>query len=330
MTKISVIGAGAWGTALAQCYAAAGHEVELWVRGAELAAHMIETGRNRDYLPEIDLHRSIKITTDLTDCATAEIILNVTPAQYLRESLHRLSPLLRDHQPMVICAKGIETATHKLLSTVAAEEIPKAEIAFLTGPNFAKDIARGLPSASTLATAHKNTAEYISNHLTARNLRLYTTDDIIGAQVGGAVKNVIAIACGIVHGLGLGESARAALVTRGLAEIARLTVALGGKRDTLMGQCGVGDMMLTCSSMTSRNFSLGAELASSKTLDEILAGRNSVTEGVPTAKATHDLAKEHHVDMPITSAIYECLYNALPIRDAVSQILDRPQREERE
>ncbi|HNQ91845.1 MAG TPA: NAD(P)H-dependent glycerol-3-phosphate dehydrogenase [Alphaproteobacteria bacterium] len=330
MTKISVIGAGAWGTALAQCYATAGHDVTLWSRDADLAARMSETGRNTDYLPDIDLHKSIDITTDLASVSSADVILNVTPAQFLRTNLKLLGPLLRDHQKMVICAKGIETQTHKLLSTVATEETPKAEIAFLTGPNFAKEISRGLPSASTLAAANKTTGEQIVKLLTARNLRLYTTNDVIGAQTGGAVKNVIAIACGIVHGLGLGESARAALVTRGLAEIARLAVSLGGKRETLMGQCGVGDMMLTCSSMTSRNFSLGAELASGKPLEEILAGRNSVTEGVQTAKATHDLAKEHNVDMPITKAIYECLYNALPITSAIDQILTRPQREEGE
>ncbi|HOO51870.1 MAG TPA: NAD(P)H-dependent glycerol-3-phosphate dehydrogenase, partial [Alphaproteobacteria bacterium] len=217
----------------------------------------------------------------------------------------------------------------QLLSDVAKEECPRARIALLTGPNFARDIANGLPSASTLA-ADSETGQTLSEKLTARNLRLYTTTDMIGAQIGGSIKNVIAIACGICHGLGLGESARAALVTRGLAEIARLAEAMGGKRETLMGQCGVGDMMLTCSSMQSRNFSCGVALAEGKTLDQIMAERESVTEGVTTAKAAYELATSKNIDMPITAAIYKCLYENLSIKAALDEILNRPSRHEYE
>ncbi|MDD3019432.1 MAG: NAD(P)-dependent glycerol-3-phosphate dehydrogenase [Alphaproteobacteria bacterium] len=329
MTKITIIGAGAWGTALAQCYATAGHEVDLWTRSTDHASEMIEQGRNTRYLPDIELHKTINITDDITEAVQSDIILNVTPAQYLRESLSHMAPFLRDDQPIVICAKGIEISSHSLLSIIAHEECPKSRVAILTGPNFASDIAKGLPSASTLA-ADFNTGKYLLENLTARNLRLYFTEDMVGAQIGGAIKNVIAIACGICHGLNLGESARAALVTRGLAEIARLSESLGGKRDTLMGQCGVGDLMLTCSSMQSRNFSLGVALAKGQTLDDILSERTSVTEGVPTAKAAHDLSQLHKVDMPITHAIYLCLYENLPIKDAFDRILDRPARHEHE
>lgn len=328
MTKISVIGAGAWGTALAQTYAKAGHQVTLWVREESLAQTMIESNRNASYLPDIDLDPRLAMTTDITVAVQGDVILNVVPAQYIRQNLQLLAPLLRDKQPVVICAKGIEIASHSLLSDVFAEECPKAKLAFLTGPNFAGEIASGLPSASTLACADAEVGGYLQEALTAKNLRLYLTSDIIGAQVAGAIKNVIAIACGIASGLGLGESARAALVTRGLAEMSRLTVALGGDRTTLMGQCGVGDMMLTCSSMKSRNFSCGVALAQGQTMDQIVASRNSVTEGISTAKAAIYLMDQYKVDMPIVRNVYACLYEGLSVQDAVTAILNRPARME--
>lgn len=330
MTKISVIGAGAWGTALAQAYAKAGHQVTLWAREESLSHIMIETNRNMSYLPQIDLDPHLNITSDITEAVQADVILNVIPAQYLRANLKMMAPLLRDHQPIVICAKGIEIESHSLLSDVFAEECPKAHAAFLTGPNFAIEIASGLPSASTLACADNQIGNHLHQSLTAKNLRLYLTEDIIGAQVAGAIKNVIAIACGIAHGLELGESARAALITRGLAEISRLTVAMGGKRETLMGQCGVGDLMLTCSSMKSRNFSCGVELAHGKKMDEIIASRNSVTEGISTAKAAIQLIESYKIDMPVVSGVYDCLYNNLSVKSAVDAILNRPSRLEGE
>lgn len=330
MTKISVIGAGAWGTALAQTYAKAGHHVTLWVREEPLAKTMIETNRNVTYLPDIDLDPHLNITNDLSEAVQSDIILNVIPAQYVRENLRQINPLLRDGQPIILCAKGIEIASHSLLSEVFHTECPKAKLAFLSGPNFAIEIANGLPSASTLACADEATGLALQTALTAKNLRLYLTNDIIGAQVAGAIKNVIAIACGIAQGLGLGESARAALVTRGLAEMARLTVALGGEKETLLGQCGAGDMMLTCSSMKSRNFSCGVELANGKTMDEIIASRKSVTEGIPTAKAATFLANQHHIDMPIVTSVYACLYEGLSVKEAVTNILGRPARHEGE
>ncbi|HAJ89929.1 MAG TPA: glycerol-3-phosphate acyltransferase [Rhodospirillaceae bacterium] len=330
MTRISVIGAGAWGTALAQAYAKAGHQVTLWAREQSLTDTMIDTNRNTPYLPTIDLDPHLNMTSDMTEAVQSDVILNVIPAQYLRANLKMMAPLLRDNQPVVICAKGIEIESHSLLSDVFAAECPKAKAAFLTGPNFAIEIASGLPSASTLACADATVGNYLQSALTAKNLRLYLTDDIIGAQVAGAIKNVIAISCGIAHGLELGESARAALITRGLAEISRLTIAMGGKRDTLMGQCGVGDVMLTCSSMKSRNFSCGVELAQGKKMDDIIASRTSVTEGITTAKAAIKLIEDYKIDMPIVSGVYNCLYNNLSVKDAVIAILDRPARTEQE
>lgn len=327
MSKIGVIGAGAWGTALAQTYAASGHDVTLWTRQESQAMLMNQTRENALHLPGISLDQRLTITHDLEQTAAAGIILNVTPAQHLRENLRSLAPLFTAPKPIVICAKGIETISHKLMSEILAEEIPLARPAILTGPNFAADIARGLPSASTLA-ADEATGKLLQDSLVAKNLRLYLTPDLIGAQVAGAIKNVIAIACGICEGLKLGESARAALVTRGLAEIARLTTTLGGERETLMGQCGMGDLMLTCSSMKSRNFSLGTELASGKTLEDILACRTGVTEGVATAKAALLLAKDKGIDMPIVSIINACLYENLSVLQAVTELLNRPSKYE--
>lgn len=332
VARISIIGAGAWGTALAQCYAGAGHQVSLFARTAELAEEMAKTRVNQTYLADIQLHDNVHICSldqfiGSGGGAKFDIILNVTPTQFLRANLKQIAPFLPSHLPMVICAKGMEIGTDFLPLSIAQQECPATPLAYLSGPNFARDIARGLPSASTLA-GDAAVTERVTGYLTARNLRLYASEDIWGAQIGGAIKNVIAIACGLCQGLGLGESARAALVTRGLAEIARLSEAVGGKRETLLGQCGVGDLMLTCSSVQSRNFSLGLELAAGKSLKEILAARASVTEGVSTARAAHHFAQSKGVDMPIVETVYRCLYEDLSLAHALDHILSRPPRAE--
>lgn len=332
MTNIAIIGAGAWGTALAQCYAGAGHRVALVVRTNELAEEIKKTRVNQTYLADIQLHDTINILPlnqfiETGDGAKFDIILNVTPTQFLRTNLQQIHAVLPKDAPMVICAKGMEIGTDSLPLMIAAEECPTIRLAYLSGPNFARDIARGLPSASTLAGEVEVTDDVIA-HLTARNLRLYASRDIWGAQIGGAIKNVIAIACGLCHGLELGESARAALVTRGLAEIARLSETMGGKRETLLGQCGVGDLMLTCSSAQSRNFSLGLELAGGKTLTQITRSRTSIAEGVTTSRAAYHFAKTRGVDMPIVETVYRCLYEDLSLGHALDHILSRPPRAE--
>lgn len=328
MTKISVIGAGAWGTALAQVYATAGHETILWAREKHLADTLLSTRENTSYLPGFTLAPTLKVTNDLAEAAASEIILNVIPAQHVRTNLKLLAPHVGAGQSVVICAKGIEIDSGKFLSDVGHEECPQADIAVLTGPTFAHEIMAGAPSAATIASNDSVHADRLCAALTSRNLRLYKSTDIIGAQTGGAVKNVIAIACGIVGGLGLGESARAALVTRGLAEIARLTVAFGGKRETLMGQCGVGDLMLTCSSIKSRNYSLGFELGQGKKLADILAARNSVTEGVHTAQAAAEIARSRNIEMPIVNMVCSCLHNNLDPKEAFVRLMERPSRAE--
>ena len=330
MTSVSVIGAGAFGTALAQLYTQAGHHTVLWAREAELAASLSATRENKKYLPGHKLDERLHITNDLARAMQADIILCVIPAQYVRGILKQIAPHAQAGQSLVLCAKGIEIATGGMLSEIVREECPQVECALLTGPNFAHELMSGKPSAATLACANPVHGDRLAEILSNTSLRLYTTTDMIGAQTGGAVKNVIAIACGMIEGLGLGESARAALVTRGLAEIARLTVALGGKRETLMGQCGVGDLMLTCASAQSRNFSLGLQLGQGKKLEDILASRTSVTEGVATAKATAELSRRVGIDMPIVKTVCACLYDNLDPRQAFNALMGRPVRAEHE
>jgi glycerol-3-phosphate dehydrogenase (NAD(P)+) len=328
MTKIGVIGAGAWGTALAQVYAVAGNDVLIAAREQEIVDCINNDHDNCKYLPEIRLADNLRATTDMREAAKSDVVLVVTPAQHVRATLNTIAENITDKKPLVICAKGIELNTGKMMSEVAAEEVPNAELAILTGPNFAGEIVRGLPSASTVAARTQEAADKICALLNSRNLRPYASDDIIGAEIGGAVKNVIAIASGMVHGLGLGESARAALVTRGLAEIARLAERMGGRRETLMGMCGMGDMMLTCSSMQSRNFSLGALMGQGQTLENILAARNGVTEGVHTARAVMVMAQAHGVDMPISNMVDQCVNHGLPLQEGVRMIMERPLRAE--
>ncbi len=328
MNKIGVIGAGAWGTALAQSMAGAGREVVIWAREPEIVASINGQHENTLFLPGITLHENIKATDSLTTAAQCDVLLITTPAQHVRTTLQSLKADVGDGKPFVICAKGIEIETGLLLSQVAKEVVPNGSFAILTGPTFAAEIARGLPSAVTIACADKDVCQQLQEALSSRTLRTYATDDVIGAQIGGAVKNVIAIACGVIDGRGMGESARAALVTRGLAEMSRLATAMGAKKETLMGQCGVGDLILTCSSMQSRNFSLGAALGKGEKLADILGARNSVTEGVHTAKALVVMAKNNAVDMPIAAAVNACLSDGASVEETIEKMLDRPLKAE--
>ncbi|MBL4589145.1 MAG: NAD(P)-dependent glycerol-3-phosphate dehydrogenase [Alphaproteobacteria bacterium] len=322
--NIGVLGGGAWGTALAQNIAQSERDVVLWAREEEVVKSINESHENVLFLPTIPLSERITATSNLEEASKCDILLVVTPAQFARDLFKSIAPFTKKGQPIVICSKGIEIETGKLLSQVLEEEIPEAICAVMTGPTFATEIAHGKPSAMTLAVKDKDTARALREVLSTKTLRTYITDDVIGVQLAGAVKNVIAIASGIVHGLDFGESARAALVTRGLAEMGRLGSAMGAQKETLMGMCGIGDLMLTASSLQSRNFSLGVLLGEGKTLDEILESRNSVTEGVHTSKALMTLAKNNAVEMPIAEAVYKCLNKNIPINEIIDEILERP------
>ncbi len=321
--SIGIIGAGAFGTALAIAYAANGMNVTLWVRREEQAQNIRSTGMNSTYLPDIVLPPTIRLTTSLSALAACDIWLLTTPAQATRAMVTDLRKAVPEPKPLILCCKGIEISSQNLLHDVVKSVWPKCSVAILSGPTFATDIARQRPCAMTLA-CDSDIAPFLMNTLPLPTLRLYNTQDKIGTAVGGAVKNVLAIACGILDGMQMGDSTRAALITRGLAEMSRLTIALGGNRDTLFGLCGVGDVMLTCTSPQSRNYSLGQRLGAGETMSDILGARTSVTEGVHTAKALFNIAIRLSVDMPIMQVTYNVLEERFTPYQALSALLSRP------
>ncbi len=320
---IGVIGAGAWGTALAQMLAQGEQrrEILLWAHDDGLA-HAINTiRRNEAYLPSATLADTIRAVPDLADLAPCPVLLLVTPAQHLGAVLGRIPQPPRD---LVLCSKGIEAATGRMMHEVAHEATPSSAIAVLSGPTFAHEVAQGLPTAVTLACGGGSEQWDRLAPLIARdNFRPYFSDDVVGAEVGGAVKNVLAIACGVVEGLRLGQNARNALITRGFAEMARYGAALGARFDTLAGLCGLGDLVLTCSSTSSRNFSLGKALGEGRAAAELMADRRTVAEGAHTAPILGRLAAQNGVAMPITDAVNRLLEGA-SARAVAQDLLARP------
>jgi glycerol-3-phosphate dehydrogenase (NAD(P)+) len=320
MSSIAVIGAGAWGTALAIQAARAGNDVTLWARDAGRAG-LIAASRENPRLPGVRLPEPIIVSSAVPEAV--DVALLAMPMQHLREMLGQMPVGLA---PLVVCAKGVEAVTLRLPLEVVAEERPNTPAAVLTGPNFAHEIAAGLPAASVVAANDAAMRERVAAMLSTPSFRLYGNDDPIGAQVGGAAKNVIAIAAGAVIGAGLGENARAALITRGLAELARLAVALGGRRETVMGLSGLGDLLLTCTGAASRNYNLGLALGRGEKLADVLAARSSVTEGVATAPAL--VARAAGVDMPICAVVASLLGGSTTLRQAMATLLARPRRDE--
>jgi glycerol-3-phosphate dehydrogenase (NAD(P)+) len=325
-SHIAVLGAGAWGSALALAAHAAGREVTLWVREEDVLAD-IRAGRENRFLPGVALPGDLKVTGDLAQATQADAILLVVPAQVLHGFAEQLRPLLGKDQPVVICAKGIEKNSGKLVTEVAAECLPGTRLAILSGPSFARDVARGLPTALTIA-AQKNEkwgslAAKLQAALSSPAFRPYASDDITGVALGGAAKNVYAIACGVVEGMGLGENARAALLARSFAELARLGESLGAKRETLMGLSGLGDLVLTATSPSSRNFSFGMELGRGQTVAELSAPGHPLAEGVDTAPALVARARAVKVEMPIAEAMADLLSGALPIGEALMRLMSR-------
>ena len=328
MRRAGVIGGGAWGTALAQVCARAGREVTLWAREADVVESVNAAHENTSFLPGLQLDPLIRATGDLADLAGSDLVLAVAPAQHLRATLAAFAPHAADGLPIVLCAKGVEQGSLKLMTEVLAETIPQAAPAVLSGPSFAGEVARGLPTAVTLACPDPGCAEELAEMIATPTFRPYFATDMIGAEAGGAVKNVLAIACGIVEGRGLGRSAHAALITRGFSELTRLAVALGGEAETVAGLCGLGDLVLTCSSPQSRNMSVGLALGRGQTLDDALAGKLSVAEGVASAPAVRQLAAKLGVDVPICEATAAILAGEVGVDDAIRGLLSRPLREE--
>jgi glycerol-3-phosphate dehydrogenase (NAD(P)+) len=327
---VGVIGAGAWGTALAQVCVRAGFSPQLWAREPEVAEAINSAHENAPFLPGVRLADEVVATTDLASLAACDLILAVAPAQHLRATLRDLAPSIRQGQPILLCAKGVEQGSLMLMSQVLEEAVPQACPVVLSGPSFAGEVARGLPTAITLACPNPELGQDLARALATPTFRPYWSADIIGAEAGGAVKNVLAIACGIAEGRGLGRSAHAALITRGFAELTRLAVALGGEAETVAGLCGLGDLVLTCSSPQSRNMSLGLALGRGESVQTALAGKLSVAEGAETAPAVVALARKLDVEAPICEAVAAVLAGEVDVDVAIGGLLARPLRAERE
>ncbi|WP_095012736.1 NAD(P)H-dependent glycerol-3-phosphate dehydrogenase [Tsuneonella mangrovi] len=319
--QIGVLGAGAWGTALAQMLASDGRDVLVWAFETDLVSEINTQHTNSLYLPSARLAESIHATSDLGDFAALDTVLAVTPAQHLGTVLSSMPATPRD---LVLCSKGIEANSGRLMNEVATEAKPGSAIAILSGPTFAHEVAAGLPTAVTLAcSGSEEQWERLAPQIARPAFRPYYSDDVVGAEIGGAVKNVLAIACGVVDGLKLGQNARAALIARGYAEMVRFGDALGAERETLAGLCGLGDLVLTCSSTSSRNFSLGKALGEGQDPAALMVDRKTVAEGAHTAPVLIELAARHGISMPIATAVDRLLKGA-PTREVVSALLSRP------
>lgn len=328
LSRVGVLGAGAWGTALAQVAASAGRSVRLWAYEAEVVEGVNTSRENALYLPGVSLHPHIVAVADLEALAETDAILVVTPAQHVRGMVRRLSPYVATGRPLVMCAKGVEQGSLALMSDIAHAEVPDARIAVLSGPGFARHVARGFPTATTIACEDPDLGAALVRTIGLPTFRPYLTDDIVGAEIGGAVKNVIAIACGVAEGRKLGDGARAALITRGFAELTRFGLALGARAETLAGLCGLGDLVLTCTSLTSRNMSLGAALGEGRAMADVLSERRSVAEGASSAPAVVALAGRHGVDLPICSAVEALLAGRSDVDTLINSLLSRPFRAE--
>lgn len=328
--NMGVIGGGAWGTALAQTLANSSRNVTLWAFEDNCAAAINNAHENTLFLPGVPLSPSITATNNLADLAACDAVLVVTPAQHMRASLAQFIPHVREGLPVVLCSKGIEISSLKFMSQVLEDILPQAVPAVLSGPSFAIDVAKGLPTAVTLACANPRIGASLITAIASPGFRPYYSNDVLGAEIGGAVKNVLAIVCGLVLGKGLGRSAHAAIIARGFAEMTRLGRALGCDPETLTGLCGLGDLVLTCSSEQSRNMSCGLALGQGASLESIMGARTAVTEGVATAPALKTLAQNLGIEMPICTAMANILDGSEDIDSAISRLLARGHKSETE
>lgn len=323
--KVGVIGGGSWGTALSIIANRAGSSVTIGTRNRNVIQSILDKRSNEVYLPGIFIDPHIAVTENLADACRSDIILMAVPTNILRSACITISDTLGAEIPIIIASKGIERGSLMLMHEVVGAILPRNPVGVISGPNFAEEAARGLPTATTTASADPAVLDMLTYAIGGRLFRPYATSDIIGAQIGGAIKNIIAIACGITIGKNLGENARAALVTRGFAEMARLSEAKGGKYETLMGLSGLGDLLLTCSSTQSRNMSFGMAVGRGQKKEEVLEQRGrSATEGVVAAESIRKLAKKHNVSMPICDAVYQIIYEDAPIDRAITDLLERP------
>lgn len=337
MKRIAIIGAGSWGTALALVAARAGNEIRLWAHSSEVADGLRTERENKIYLPGFSLTDSISPTNDLVEAlGGAEIVLTVVPSHVCREVYGQMLPNLKPQMIFVNATKGIENETQMRMEEVVRDVLPKAlkadfepRYVVLSGPSFAQEVAKDEPCAIVAASHSMNWADEVQQAFSSSRFRVYTNNDVAGVEIAGAIKNVMAIATGAVNGLGLGYNSQAALITRGLAEMTRLAVKLGGRDETLAGLAGIGDLVLTCFGSLSRNRRVGFELGRGRKLEEIISEMREVAEGVKTAKAAHELAMKLGVEMPITAGVYQMLYEGKTPRELEVELMERPLKSER-
>jgi glycerol-3-phosphate dehydrogenase (NAD(P)+) len=328
MSYIAVLGAGAWGSSLAKLLSEKDYDTVIWALEDEVAQEINQKGTNSTYIEGLEFPKALKATSRLSEAVSkARYILNVVPTQYTRSVIEKALPDIDESTVIISASKGIENGTYLTVSGII-RELTGHRVAVLSGPSFAAEVARRLPTAVTLSTGDHNTALLLQEMFNTDYFRVYTHHDVLGVELGGALKNVMAVAAGISDGLGLGNSTRAALITRGLAEMTRLGVSMGADLTTFAGLSGLGDLVLTCSSPLSRNYTVGSQLGKGMTLSEIMEGRKSVAEGVATAKAAYELALRQGVEMPIGEQIYRVLYEDKPAAEAVSDLMNRTPKAE--
>ena len=329
MAKISVLGAGSWGTALSILLSNNGHEVRLWSRFQEEVDALRETRELTSKLPGVHIPEDIDITADLKDCIeTAEVLVLAVPSPYIRSTSKLMAPDVKKGQIIVNVAKGIEENTLMTMTDIISEEIPAAAVYVLSGPSHAEEVGRGIPTTCVISGPERETAEYLQGIFMSPVFRVYTTPDMLGVELGGSLKNVIALAAGTADGLGYGDNTKAALITRGIAEIARLGTKMGARMETFGGLTGIGDLIVTCASVHSRNRKAGVLIGEGMTMEEAMAEVKMVVEGVYSAKAARELAEKYEVSMPIVEKVNQVLFEGKPAKDAVSELMMRDGRSE--
>ncbi len=330
MARISVLGSGSWGTAMAMCLANNGHNILLWSRSEETTEELKRTHINKKYLPGTILPENIEYTSDISACAEADIIIVATPSHTVRQVSKSIAPFIKDGQIIVSISKGFDEEKYNRLSQVIKEEIPNCKVAAMSGPSHAEEVVKKLPTTNVVACSEIEVANYVQEIFISEHFRIYTTDDIVGVELGGSLKNVIALCAGISDGLGYGDNTKAALMTRGMAEVIRLGLAMGAKYETFTGLSGIGDLIVTCTSMHSRNRRAGILIGQGKTPKEAQEEVNMVVEGVKTAKAVKYLSDKWNVEMPICRVAYEVLFEEMPVKESVAVLMNRAMRSERE
>lgn len=329
--QVSIIGAGSWGTANAISLAKKGIKVKLWVREAELLSNIMNKKENTTYLPGVEIPENIEASNDLEYCCkNSEIIVIGTPSHIVRDVVKSIKPYLSKDQIIVNLAKGIENGTLLRMSEVIEEILPENHIVVLSGPSHAEEVARDIPTTVVVSSKDRSSAERVQDVFMAPNLRVYTNPDLVGVELGGALKNIIALGAGIIDGLGFGDNTKAAIMTRGIVEIARLGMSLGAKRSTFAGLSGIGDLIVTCTSMHSRNRRAGIAIGQGKSLEEVVGSTKMVVEGIRTTKSAYELAKKQGIEMPITEEIYNVLYNNIDIKESVTNLMMRNKTHELE